>query len=248
MRSHDILSIPSASVHSCFLTRVLHADCWNPDPHSRPSFTSILDQLTTIEESGFFEMPKDSFHCLQDDWKHEIQEMFDQLRAKEKVRKRSRRHVLTQWTFSTGASEQDCDAATFLLGLWYQSSFFLPGFMWSILQDSGVTWNDKRVFFSFGNVVGISGGGHGNPLQYSCLGNPMDRGAWWATVHRVTKSWTWLKQLTEHALTGISKGSHKLKALLAEYLLHCPNWRRSTTGQVPTGCLSLAAGQITRRF
>ena len=34
--------------------------------------------------------------------------------------------------------------------------------------------------------------GNGNPLQYSCLGNPMDRGAWWATVHSVTKSWTWL--------------------------------------------------------
>ena len=33
-------------------------------------------------------------------------------------------------------------------------------------------------------------GGHGNPLQYSCLENPMDRGAWWATVHRVTKSRT----------------------------------------------------------
>ena len=32
------------------------------------------------------------------------------------------------------------------------------------------------------------GGGHGNPLQYSCLENPMDRGAWWATVHRVAKS------------------------------------------------------------
>ena len=31
------------------------------------------------------------------------------------------------------------------------------------------------------------GGGHGNPLQYSCLENPMDRGAWRATVHRVTK-------------------------------------------------------------
>ena len=31
-------------------------------------------------------------------------------------------------------------------------------------------------------------GGHGNPLQYSCLENPMDRRAWWATVHRVTKS------------------------------------------------------------
>ena len=32
------------------------------------------------------------------------------------------------------------------------------------------------------------GGGHGNPLQYSCLENPMDRGVWWATVHGVTKS------------------------------------------------------------
>ena len=32
------------------------------------------------------------------------------------------------------------------------------------------------------------GEGHDNPLQYSCLENPMNRGAWWATVHRVTKS------------------------------------------------------------
>ena len=34
------------------------------------------------------------------------------------------------------------------------------------------------------------GGGHGNPLQYSCLENPMDRGAWWAAVHGVAKSRT----------------------------------------------------------
>ena len=33
------------------------------------------------------------------------------------------------------------------------------------------------------------GDGNGNWLQYSCLENPMDRGAWWATVHRVAKSW-----------------------------------------------------------
>ena len=37
------------------------------------------------------------------------------------------------------------------------------------------------------------GGGNGNPLQYSCLESPMDRGAWQATVHVVAKSWT-----TEH--------------------------------------------------
>ena len=39
-------------------------------------------------------------------------------------------------------------------------------------------------------------GGNGNALQYSCLENPMDRGAWWATVHGVAESWTQLKRLS----------------------------------------------------
>ena len=46
-----------------------------------------------------------------------------------------------------------------------------------------------------GSIPGLGrspGGGHGNPLQYSCLENPMDRGAWWPIVHGVTKSWTQL--------------------------------------------------------
>ena len=43
------------------------------------------------------------------------------------------------------------------------------------------------------------GGGHGNLLQYSCLKNPMDRGACWATVHGVTKSQTQLKRLSMQA-------------------------------------------------
>ena len=45
------------------------------------------------------------------------------------------------------------------------------------------------------------GGGHGNPLQYSCLESPMDRGAWWATLHRVAESRTQLKWLNTHAHT-----------------------------------------------
>ena len=45
------------------------------------------------------------------------------------------------------------------------------------------------------------GGGHGNPFQHSCLENLMDRGAWWAIVHRVAKSWTRLKWLSMHAST-----------------------------------------------
>ena len=46
-----------------------------------------------------------------------------------------------------------------------------------------------------GSISGLErspGGGNGNPLLYSCLENPMDRGAWRATVQGVTESWTWL--------------------------------------------------------
>ena len=43
------------------------------------------------------------------------------------------------------------------------------------------------------------GKGNGNPLQYSCHENPMDRGAWQATVHRISESWTQLKRPSTHA-------------------------------------------------
>ena len=43
---------------------------------------------------------------------------------------------------------------------------------------------------------GRDGEGNGTPLQYSCLENPVDRGAWWAAVHRVAQSQTHLKQLS----------------------------------------------------
>ena len=52
-----------------------------------------------------------------------------------------------------------------------------------------------------GSVLGsgrFPGRGHGNALQYSCLENPMDRGAWQTMVHRVAKSQTRLKQLSMH--------------------------------------------------
>ena len=50
-----------------------------------------------------------------------------------------------------------------------------------------------------GSIPGLGkspGEGHGNPLQYSCLENPMDRGAWWSTVRGVTKSWTQLSDFS----------------------------------------------------
>ena len=58
-------------------------------------------------------------------------------------------------------------------------------------RDSGLIAGSRRS----------PGEGSGNPLQNSCLENPMDRGAWQATVHRVARSWTQLKQLSIQAHT-----------------------------------------------
>ena len=66
----------------------------------------------------------------------------------------------------------------------------------------------------------------GNPLQYSCLENPMDRGAWWATVHRVTKTRTWLKRLNMHMcpfLNPTNKWYHMIFVFL--YLNHFTQWQ-----------------------
>ena len=52
-----------------------------------------------------------------------------------------------------------------------------------------------------------NGEGNGNPLQYSCLENPVGRGAWGAAVHRVAQSWTWLKRLSMHACIGEGNGN-----------------------------------------
>ena len=54
----------------------------------------------------------------------------------------------------------------------------------------------SRLFASNGQSIGTSGEGNGTPLQYSCLENPMDGGAWWAAVHGVAKSRTWLSDFT----------------------------------------------------
>ena len=65
-----------------------------------------------------------------------------------------------------------------------------------------------------GSILGSGrspGEGNGNPLQYSCLENPMDRGAWWATVHGVAQSRTRLKQLSSNSIE-----------YLAQALLSCP--------------------------
>ena len=67
-------------------------------------------------------------------------------------------------------------------------------------MSEGLLWwlSSKESTCNAGDLDLIPGAGHGNPLQYSCLANPMDRGAWWATAHGVTKSQTRLRQLSIH--------------------------------------------------
>ena len=105
-------------------------------------------------------------------------------------------------------------------GQWWMSTVgllwchFLDAW-WGVVQDACVISTGERmealyclvgikslahkffsVFFFFAWVDQIFGGGNGNPLQYSCLENPMDGGAWWAAVHGVARSWTRLSDFT----------------------------------------------------
>ena len=57
-----------------------------------------------------------------------------------------------------------------------------------VVKNPPANGGDMRDVGSVSGFGRCPGGGHGNPLQYSCLENPMDRGAWWATIHRVAES------------------------------------------------------------
>uniref|UniRef100_A0AAR2L8Z2 Mitogen-activated protein kinase kinase kinase n=1 Tax=Pygocentrus nattereri TaxID=42514 RepID=A0AAR2L8Z2_PYGNA len=83
----------------------LMEECWEQDPHIRPTFAAILEQLTAIEEAVMATMPQDSFHSMQDDWRVEIQEMFDELRTKEKEL-RSREEELTRAALQQKSHEE----------------------------------------------------------------------------------------------------------------------------------------------
>ena len=71
---------------------------------------------------------------------------------------------------------------------------FFPFYRWS-KWDSGKLNNlSKHPHRSSVPELGFED--NGTPLQYSCLENPMDRGAWWAAVHGVARRWTWLSDFT----------------------------------------------------
>ena len=107
------------------------------------------------------------------------------------------------------------------------------------------TWSARHVLFKVSYASGFPGGsevkasacnagdlgsipelgrspgeGNGNPLQYSCLENPTDGGAWWATLHGVAKSGTWLSHFTffSFLLSYASVKCSRLQRLLQHWL------------------------------
>ena len=82
-----------------------------------------------------------------------------------------------------------------------------PGIQSGIRARDKALWILENCFlFNWGFLGGV-GEGNGTPLQYSCLENPMDEGAWWAAVHGITKSQTGLSDVTftfhSHALEKV---------------------------------------------
>ena len=84
----------------------------------------------------------------------------------------------------------------------YHSLLFMEGRAgqcWEQLWKRHTGGSDSKEFACNAEDLGLIlrsgrslGEGNGNPLRYSCLGNPTDRGAWWATVHGTIKNWTQL--------------------------------------------------------
>ena len=99
-------------------------------------------------------------------------------------------------------------ASKALLSLyWTTCIYFEPSILslglprWLSSKESACSTGDTGDVGSIPVLGRSPGGGHGNWLQYPCLENPMDRGAWRTKVHRVAKSRIWLKQLSTHILS-----------------------------------------------
>ena len=91
------------------------------------------------------------------------------------------------------------------LELWQKTPYIaqmlllIPVYIWALPQIPCL--REQEIVRDEGSIPGLGispGEGNDNPLQYSCLENPMHRAAWQATVHGVTKSWTRLKKLSTH--------------------------------------------------
>ena len=98
---------------------------------------------------------------------------------------------------------------------------------WLTHKESTYHAGDSGLIHGWGRSLG---GGYSNTLQYSCLENRMDRGAWWATVHGIAKNQTWLKLLSMHAKYFLSILSVQFNSVAQSCRTLCDPMDRSTLG------------------
>ena len=139
------------------------------------------------------------------------------------------RTLLSHQTHTTGCCFHFGSASSFLLELFLHS---FPAAYWAP--------NDLGVHLSVSYILSYTVHGvqrrQWHPLQCSCLENPMDRGAWWAAVHGVAKSWTWL---SDFAFTFHFHALEKEMAAHSRVLA----WRVPGTGE-PGGLPSTGSHRV----
>ena len=99
------------------------------------------------------------------------------------------RQYQQNWNISHRSEEKDTSDKPLLSKIWTSQ-------MTRVIKSLSAKTEDARDLVSISGSGRFPGQGNGNPLQYSSLGNPMDRGSWWATVHEAAKSWTQLRDWT----------------------------------------------------
>ena len=117
---------------------------------------------------------------------------------------------------SQSSSLQGCGNKCLLFNLCAHVCFTVYIYIWAsqvalVVKNPPAKGRDKRDPGFIPGLQRSPGGGHGNPLQCSCLENPMDRGAWWVTVYGVAKSRTRLKSLNMHTYTQRSGWDGRLQ-------------------------------------
>ena len=122
-----------------------------------------------------------------------------------------------------------CSVDMKLHKLYFPHKALLIGFTWLKLMNCCFLKNYSFIYLA-------APGPSSNPLQYSCLENPMDRGAWWAAVHGVAKSWT---RLSDFTFTFHFHALEKEMATHSSVLA----WRIPGTGE-PGGLLSLGSHRV----